>query len=146
MAATFLFTSLLALAFIIMIIMSILKRRRARGDALIDAEFMPTYQEPNSPVASLSPSIGTSPLDPFRSHDVVHDHVPTDIPASSKPTNSYIPTIQLTPPSAFLGPSRYLLPSQLPINAAGQPNKSEMRVSTQSGYQRSFDSFYGAYD
>jgi len=132
-----------------MIIMTLLKRRKAREEALIDAEFMPNSQEPNSPVGSLTPSIGTSPLDPFRSHDVVHDHVPTDVPALSKPTNSHIPTIQLTPASAFFGPSSYLLPSQLqppPINAAGQRNKSEIRASTQSGYQRSFDSFYGAYD
>ena len=147
--ATFIIISLLALAFVILIIVTILKRRKARREALIDSEFMPHYQEPNSPVASLAPSISSSPLDPFRSRDVVH--VPTDIPVSLKPTNSHgrdIPSIHLTPPSAFPGPSRYLLPSQIPTttNAAGQRNKSEMRVSTQSGYQRSFDSFYGAYD
>jgi hypothetical protein len=152
-AATFLFISLLALAFAIMIIMTILKRRKARREALIDTEFMPNYQEPNSPVASLSPSISSTPLDPFKSREIVHDHVPTDIPASSKPTNSRgrdAPTIHLTPPSAFLGHSHYLLPSQLQAapttNAAGQRNNSEMRTSTQSGYQPSVDSFYGAYD
>jgi hypothetical protein len=146
--ATFLVISLLALAFAIMIIVTILKKRRARREALIDSEFMPHYQEPNSPVASLAPSISSRPLDPFRSRDVVH--VPLDIPPSAKATNLHgrdIPSIHLTPPSAFPGPSRYLLPSQIHMtNAAGQRNKSEMRVSTQSGYQRSFDSFYGAYD
>lgn len=143
-AATFTFISLLGLAFAVIIIVTILRRKKAKRDALIDAEF---YQESKSRGSSLAPSFTSSPLDPFKSREIVHVNLPIDYPVSPKPQIS-LPVIQLTPPSALL-PSRYLLPPQLQVppttSAAGQHDKSEMRLSTQSAYQPSVDSFYGAY-
>ena len=144
-AATFTFISLIAVAFAVMIVVIILRNRKAKRDAVIEAEFMPGYQEPKSRGSSPTPSISSRPLDPFKSREVVHDNVPTG--SSFLPNR--LPIIHLTPPSAFIGPSSYLSPSQPQVlpetGAAGQRNKAEMRTSSQSGYQPSFDSFYGAY-
>ncbi len=105
--------------------------------ALEDAEFMTTLRD--SKTGSLSPSLSLndSPMDPFARREVVYHNVP--IGTLDPPTQSTRPV----PNPQHSEPNRYVPPSQLRgTSAAVQRDVSEIRSS---GYQPSFDSFYGVY-
>ena len=150
MAATFIFSILLAALLVAIFVVNLLKRRNARRQALIDAEFMPHDQDSRSRASSPAPSVHYSPMDPFSRREVVYDNVPTDTTNSSRSPHParVVPTVQISPASSYSesqhsGPLSQLLGT--PEMSTVQRNRLEVRTSTQSGYQPSFDSFYGAY-
>jgi hypothetical protein len=111
--------------------------------ALEDAEFMTNLRE--SKTGSLSPSLSLNdtPMDPFARREVVHHNMPIGTLDPPNQSTRPVPTPHHSSPS---DPKRYVPPSQLRSTpAAVQRDVSEIRSSSLSGYQPSFDSFYGVY-
>jgi len=145
-AATFVFSILLVAALVAIFVVSLLKKRNARRQALIDSEFISQYQDSKSRSSSPTPSVHHSPLDPFSRREVVYDNVPTTNPSRSSHPARTVPTLQISPPSDLrhFSPPSHLL-GTIPEMSIAKHKRLEVRNSSQSGYQPSVDSFYGAY-
>lgn len=108
-----------------------------------DADFITALRGSKTGSLSPSPSLDDSLMDPFARREVVYHNVPI---GTLNPSNQSTRPVLTPHHSSPSGAKRYVPPSRLRSTpAAAQRDVSEIRSSTLSGYQPSFDSFYGVY-